>query len=154
MAEVSPKKLRTRYLAYLALVRDAGFTVTPFFGSALAFFFTDEDGNDENVVQTPLFLLNMYTSPAYLLFICCVATLLMVVFFLEHKRREVMPKLTKMTSRRLKESSEPPAAVVLGAQKTVLDSGLLTSETTKRDKFRDQQQHHCDQDWHYTNTFH
>ena len=121
MAEVSPKKLRTRYLAYLALLRDAGFTVTPFFGSALAFFFTDEDGNDENVVQTPLFLLNMYTSPAYLLFICCVATLLMVVFFLEHKRREVMPKLTKMTSRRLKESSEPPAAVVLGAQKTVLD---------------------------------
>lgn len=107
------------------MVRDAGFTVTPFFGSALAFFFTDEDGNDENVVQTPLLLLNMYTSPAYLLFICCVATLLMVVFFLEHKRREVMPKLTKMTSRRLKESSEPPAAVVLGAQKTVLDMSVI-----------------------------
>ena len=67
----------------------------------------------------------MYTSPAYLLFICCVATLLMVVFFLEHKRREVMPKLTKMTSRRLKESSEPPAAVVLGAQKTVLDMSVI-----------------------------
>ena len=125
VAEVSPKKLRTRYLAYLALVRDAGFTVTPFAGSALAYFFTDEDGNDENVVQTSYFLLNMYTSPAYLLFICCVVETLMVVFFLEHKRREVMPKLTKMTSRRLKEASEPPAAVVLGAQKTVLDMSVI-----------------------------
>lgn len=124
VAEVSPKKLRTRYLAYLALVRDAGFTVTPFAGSALAYFFTDEDGNDENVVQTSYFLLNMYTSPAYLLFICCVVETLMVVFFLEHRRREVMPKLTKMTSRRLKEASEPPAAV-LGAQKTVLDMSVI-----------------------------
>lgn len=125
VAEVSPKKLRTRYLAYLALVRDAGFTVTPFFGSALAYFFTDEDGNDENVVQTSYFLLNMYTSPAYLLFICCIIETIMVAFVLEHKRREVMPKLIKKTSRRLKEASEPPAAVVLGAQKTVLDMSIV-----------------------------
>jgi len=109
----------------LALVRDAGFTVTPFFGSALAYFFTDEDGNDENVVQTSYFLLNMYTSPAYLLFICCIIETITVAFVLEHKRREVMPKLIKKTSRRLKEASEPPAAVVLGAQKTVLDMSIV-----------------------------
>mmetsp|Transcript_18324 Transcript_18324/g.39640 ORF Transcript_18324/g.39640 Transcript_18324/m.39640 type:complete len:654 (+) Transcript_18324:146-2107(+) len=125
VAEVSPKKLRTRYLAYLAMTRDAGFTITPFFGSALSYYFTNDEGGDVNVVNGKFFKLDQYTSPAFLLFLFCVAELFMVVFFLEHRRREVMPRLTRKISSRLKVTKQPPAAVVMGQAKTVLDMSVI-----------------------------
>ena len=61
VADVTPTRDRTRYMAYLTAVQYGGFTVTPFVGATFSAFFGDPN-DDENVG-----IINQYTAPAFLM---------------------------------------------------------------------------------------
>lgn len=81
VADVTPTRNRTTYMAYLAAMQYAGFTVTPVIGSALVRLF-NRDANEFDDQHTELrmgpFILNQYTAPAYVMILVCILTVILI----------------------------------------------------------------------------
>ena len=125
VAEATPKSLRTRYLAYHAAVMYTGFTITPFIGAALVTYFK----NEANIYESGFVKIDKYTAPAYVLIFFCLVEVIAIAFFLTHEKREMMPRLTKKVSSRVKNNTTVPESVCRGQAKgifgmTVADSAI------------------------------
>jgi len=83
VAEVSPTRNRTTYIAWLTAVQYAGFTVSPVIGAIFSKIFY----NEEMIMKKGIFVLDGYTAPAYFMGVVCVFTLYLVATKLEDRRR-------------------------------------------------------------------
>ena len=100
IAEVSPTRNRTTYMAWLTAVQYAGFTVTPIIGAAFYSFFSHEGRG----VEAGIFVLNAYTAPAYFMsFVCIVTLILMSIFF---RGRNQMRNFPSRISRKRLEAND------------------------------------------------
>mmetsp|Transcript_20868 Transcript_20868/g.30740 ORF Transcript_20868/g.30740 Transcript_20868/m.30740 type:complete len:510 (+) Transcript_20868:70-1599(+) len=83
VAEVTPQRTRTTYMAWITAVEYAGFTVTPFIGSMFLAIF--QNGNLS--VETKYFVLNEYTAPAYFMTILVLIIIFMLFKFFKDRQR-------------------------------------------------------------------
>lgn len=86
VADVTPTRERTRYMAYLTAVQYAGFTVTPVVGAYFTHYF-DEEEEPEEEYAVKKGLINQYSAPAYLMSCMCALTWLTLFFFLKDRPR-------------------------------------------------------------------
>uniref|UniRef100_A0A7S2K957 Major facilitator superfamily (MFS) profile domain-containing protein n=1 Tax=Leptocylindrus danicus TaxID=163516 RepID=A0A7S2K957_9STRA len=98
VADVTPTRGRTRYMAYLTAVQYGGFTVTPFIGAAFAHKYDNAENQyaDFNV-EKRLFVWNQYTAPAYFMSLVCVMTLVMLYAVFEDRTRDKAAKKKSST---------------------------------------------------------
>jgi len=87
VAEVTPQRYRTTYMAWITAVQYCGFTVTPFVGASLAQYFGEGD-DIKHQFQVGYFVLDAYTSPAYFMFIVCSITLILIRTYFRGRHRE------------------------------------------------------------------
>ena len=94
VADVTAKRQRTTYMAWITAVQYGGFTVTPFFGALFNRIFGDSD------YQWGPFRMNMFTAPAY--FMTMVVGLCLFVLhrsFQDRQRIETVKEVKKSNRR-------------------------------------------------------
>jgi ceroid-lipofuscinosis MFS transporter 7 len=94
VADVTAKRQRTTYMAWITAVQYAGFTVTPFFGALFNFAFQNND------YQYGIFRLNMFTAPAYFMACFVVGTFFVLIFFFQDRHRIYIRKEAKKSKKR------------------------------------------------------
>ncbi|EEC49948.1 predicted protein [Phaeodactylum tricornutum CCAP 1055/1] len=94
VADVTAKRQRTTYMAWITAVQYAGFTVTPFFGALFNFAFQNND------YQYGIFRLNMFTAPAYFMACFVVGTFFVLIFFFQDRHRICIRKEAKKSKKR------------------------------------------------------
>ncbi|CAB9521625.1 Major facilitator superfamily domain-containing protein 8 [Seminavis robusta] len=82
VADVTAKRSRTTYMAWVTAVQYGGFTVTPFVGA----FFNKVLGEDTDV-HWGLFRFNMYTAPAYFMAVVIAFVIAMLLAFFQDRQR-------------------------------------------------------------------
>ena len=96
VADVTAKRHRTTYMAWITAVQYAGFTVTPFLGALFNQVFADSN------YEWGIFRLNMYTAPAYFMTMCVAGTLVILrTFFRNRQRIETVQIPTKTTEQKM-----------------------------------------------------
>lgn len=93
VADVTAKRNRTTYMAWITAVQYGGFTVTPCFGALFIFLMGDRD------YIFGLFRLNMYTAPAYFMTTLIAATLVVLALFFRDRQRLTLQKDAKKSVR-------------------------------------------------------
>jgi len=83
VADVTPTRNRTTYMAWLTAVQYAGFTVTPFIGAAFYKLFSQEGSG----IQAGIFVLNEFTAPAYFMSLICILLLIVISIFFQNRKR-------------------------------------------------------------------
>eukprot|EP00542_Grammatophora_oceanica_P012086 CAMPEP_0194030568 /NCGR_PEP_ID=MMETSP0009_2-20130614/3999_1 /TAXON_ID=210454 /ORGANISM="Grammatophora oceanica, Strain CCMP 410" /LENGTH=527 /DNA_ID=CAMNT_0038670533 /DNA_START=44 /DNA_END=1627 /DNA_ORIENTATION=- len=81
VADVTAKRNRTTYMAWIAAVEYTGFTVTPFIGASLMKLLGDADWSFGPI------RINVYTAPAYVLTLVVVAALYFLFFHFSNRKR-------------------------------------------------------------------
>mmetsp|Transcript_16126 Transcript_16126/g.19101 ORF Transcript_16126/g.19101 Transcript_16126/m.19101 type:complete len:512 (-) Transcript_16126:43-1578(-) len=95
VADVTAKRHRTTYMAWITAVQYGGFTVTPFFGALFNKVLQDND------FKYGFFRLNMYTAPAYFMAVITIFTLIMMkMHFPDRQRIETQKNKKGKSSRR------------------------------------------------------
>lgn len=98
VADVTPTRGRTRYMAYLTAVQYGGFTVTPFVGAAFAHkYAVAENQYADMQMEKSLFVWNQYTAPAYFMSIMCIFALWLLYAVFEDRTRDKAAKKKKST---------------------------------------------------------
>lgn len=82
VADVTAKRQRTTYMAWVTAVQYGGFTVTPFVGAV----FNKTLGEDLDY-KWGLFRWNMYTAPAYFMAVVIIFTICMILTFFQDRQR-------------------------------------------------------------------
>ena len=93
VADVTAKRNRTTYMAWITAVQYGGFTVTPFIGS---FFIWAFNGREYNL--GPL-RLDQFTAPAYFMSVVCMLTLVVLLVFFRHRQRISIKKSSKKSAK-------------------------------------------------------
>jgi len=83
VADVTPTRNRTTYMAWLTAVQYAGFTVTPIIGAGFYRFFSQEGRG----IYAGIFVLNEYTAPAYFMGALCIINLVLMALFFRDRTR-------------------------------------------------------------------
>ena len=95
VADVTARRNRTTYMAWITAVQYAGFTVTPAFGALFNKVFGDKS------FQFGLFRLDMFTAPAYFMTIVVSITIaLLLTFFQDRQRYHVAQPDKKKSQKR------------------------------------------------------
>jgi len=81
VADVTARRNRTTYMAWITAVQYAGFTVTPAFGALFNKVFGDKS------FGFGLFRLDMFTAPAYFMTIVVAGTIFMLLTFFQDRQR-------------------------------------------------------------------
>lgn len=76
VAEITPQRNRTTYMAWLTAMQYAGFTVTPIAGAFFNFVFRDATG-----------FINMYTAPAFFMGTIVFGTIVILLTFFQGRAR-------------------------------------------------------------------
>ena len=95
VADVTARRNRTKYMAWITAVQYGGFTVTPAFGALFNKILGDND------YQYGIFRLNMFTAPAYFMSCVIIFTLyLLSTYFKDRTRVQVVTDNKKQSRRR------------------------------------------------------
>ncbi|KAL3944347.1 MAG: hypothetical protein SGBAC_001594 [Bacillariaceae sp.] len=92
VAEITPRRNRTTYMAWITAVQYAGFTVTPLVGAIFNLILKNTD------VKFGLIRINMYTAPAYFMSVIVALTLYMLSKYFQDRSRSQNPKDIKKKS--------------------------------------------------------
>jgi MFS transporter, ceroid-lipofuscinosis neuronal protein 7 len=84
VADVTATRSRTTYMAWMTAVQYGGFTVTPIVGAWFNYMLQD---NDIYLLPNGWVRLNMYTAPAYFMFVLCLITLVILSLFFKDRHR-------------------------------------------------------------------
>lgn len=118
VAEITPRRNRTTYIAWLTAVQYTGFTVTPFVGSLFSYIFK----NEENEIKAGIFYLNAYSAPAYFMTIMsCITLFILLTKFQDRGRFSVGAKNKKKPS----DLDEYSSAMVCCGFLTLYDACIL-----------------------------
>lgn len=103
LAEITPQRNRTTYMAWLTATQYAGFAVTPIAGAFFNYAFRDATG-----------FLNMYTAPAFFMGSIVLGTILILMKFFQGRTRSelVQPKNIVKKSRRKQEMERMASEIV------------------------------------------
>ncbi|GAX17281.1 MFS transporter, ceroid-lipofuscinosis neuronal protein 7 [Fistulifera solaris] len=103
LAEITPQRNRTTYMAWLTATQYAGFAVTPIAGAFFNYLFRDATG-----------FLNMYTAPAFFMGSIVLATTLTIARFFEGNTHSelVQPKDSIKKSRRKQELERVASEII------------------------------------------
>jgi ceroid-lipofuscinosis MFS transporter 7 len=94
VAEVTAKRQRTTYMAWITAVQYAGFTVTPFFGALFNHLLVYKD------YKWGIFRLNMFTAPAYFMTLVIMGTLTILLYHFQDRHRIETTKDAKKSMKR------------------------------------------------------
>lgn len=83
VADVTAKRTRTKYMARITAFQYGGFTVTPILGAAFNYMLQDR------TYQFGWFVLNMYTAPAYFMFLVVLSVILCLRTIFHDRQRVV-----------------------------------------------------------------
>lgn len=125
LAEITPQRSRTTYMAWLTATQYAGFAVTPIAGAFFNYAFRDATG-----------FLNMYTAPAFFMGSLVLGTILILIRFFEGKTHSelVQPKDSIKKSKRKQElqrvASEIVPAIGLSLYDCCIVGCMLLNTTT------------------------
>lgn len=117
VAEVTAKRNRTTYIAWITAVQYAGFTVTPFFGAFFNWYFQDSE------YKVGLIRLNMFTAPAYFMSFIVAATLFVLVYIFKDRQRIEYTKGEKKSAKRMEIEDIASSMTPIGM--TVYDCCIL-----------------------------
>lgn len=121
VADVTAKRNRTTYMAWVTAVQYAGFTVTPILGALFNWMYRDvtpttmetaykypsDDDEDNNSGganritnrSNDWIQINMFTAPAYLMGVLCVITIVTLLIFFQDRQRITVEKEYKLSHR-------------------------------------------------------
>jgi len=94
VADVTAKRTRTKYMARITAFQYGGFTVTPILGAAFNYMLQDR------TYQIGWFVLNMYTAPAYFMFLVVLSVILCLRTFFRDRQRVVRVASTEQEKSR------------------------------------------------------
>lgn len=93
-ADVTARRNRTTYMAWITAVQYAGFTVTPAFGALFNRVFREEK------LLFGIIPVNMYNAPAYFMAVVVFSTILVLRTFFQDRQRILIAKPKKVSSKR------------------------------------------------------
>lgn len=97
VADVTAKRNRTTYMAWITAVQYSGFTMTPFFGALFSFLLEGRENYDPDEFQ--LFRLTMYTAPAYFMaLLICINLVLLSIYFRDRQRINIVKDSKKKST--------------------------------------------------------
>lgn len=82
VADVTAKRHRTTYMAWITAVQYAGFTVTPILGAMFNWIYRAHEYSDTNWIE-----INMFTAPAYFMAASCIFTLVILMVYFRDRQR-------------------------------------------------------------------
>jgi MFS transporter, ceroid-lipofuscinosis neuronal protein 7 len=94
VADITSKRERTTYMAWITAVQYGGFTVTPFFGALFNWLLYDKD------YRCGILRLNMFTAPAYFMAAVTSMTLVVLALYFKDRRHIQLEKDGKKSSKR------------------------------------------------------
>lgn len=98
IAEITPTKDRTTYIAWLTAVQYGGFTVTPFVGSFFIYVLGDKS------YEVGFFAFDQYSAAAYFMMALCIMVMFLLLTRFQARYRTKPPvKVGKKSSRRMEQ---------------------------------------------------
>jgi len=85
VSEVTPKRKRTGYIAWVTAVQYAGTTATPFIGSLFVVLFSKNDDDDDDIRGFPE--INEFTAPALFMTFSSSLALFLLTYYFEDRDR-------------------------------------------------------------------
>lgn len=95
VAEITAKRSRTTYMAWITAVQYGGFTVTPFFGALFNWALQNTD------VSFGPIRINMFTAPAYFMALIIVITITVLSLYFQDRQRFFTKKDAKKSAKQL-----------------------------------------------------
>ena len=117
VADVTAKRNRTTYMAWITAVQYGGFTVTPFVGSFFIFILGDLD------LRAGPLRLNKYTAPAYFMTVITAVTLVVLFAFFRDRQRISLQKDARKSAKQAVRDDYANAMTFIGL--TVFDCCIL-----------------------------
>jgi ceroid-lipofuscinosis MFS transporter 7 len=121
VADVTARRHRTTYMAWITAVQYGGFTVTPAFGALFTKLLDDAE------YKWGLFRMNKYTAPAYFMAVIVASTMATLCMFFQDRQRHAVavPERKKKSARRQEIDSLASAEVGWLCRVTVYDCCIL-----------------------------
>ena len=117
VADVTAKRNRTTYMAWITAVQYGGFTVTPFIGAFFIYILGQSD------YQFGLVRLNRYTAPAYFMAFMAACTLVVLSLFFRDRQRISLQKDAPKSAKQVQREDYANAMTFVGL--SVFDCCIL-----------------------------
>jgi ceroid-lipofuscinosis MFS transporter 7 len=121
VADVTARRNRTTYMAWITAVQYGGFTVTPLFGA----LFNQVLGDADYKIFGGILRLNMYTAPAFFMSAIVVSTIVILILFFRDRQRYHVESEDKKKKSQKRQTIEDVANSITKLGITVYDCCIL-----------------------------